>query len=152
MTNATVAEKRMNAVFEALQSLHFVRVTRHSPRSVVLHFTSTKSHAGLMLSATRDRNLDVVYCESALYYPSGAVGSYPGMPDVLFSLEETMAEIYRFYFLMFCLSKIMAKKTSFLFAIPKKRKPLSLQTLSMACLSTTEMHHIRQDLCMAWAY
>lgn len=142
----------MTGVMHALQSLDFVRARRHTPRSVVFYFTRESDHSdvGLMLSAARDRDLDVVYCESALYYPSGAIGSYSGMPDVLFSLEETLAEIYRFYFVMFCVSKI-GKKRPLLFAIPKKRKPLSLQTLSMACLSTTEMHHIRQELCMAWA-
>ena len=152
MTTDAAAEQRIDTMFDALRSIptmNFVRVARHSPRSLVLYFHGGTSPNGLMLSAARDRDLSVVYCESAHYYPSGAVGSYPGMPDVLFSLEETLVEIYRFYFIMFCLPKIGTK--TFLFAIPRKRRPLSLQTLSMACLSTTEMHHIRQNLCMAWA-
>lgn len=146
------ARERMNRVQRDLESFFptFLTIRRHTFRSVVLRFKEHPEGVGMMLSAARDRDLDVVYCESSIFYPGGAIGSYEGMPDVLYSLEETLTEIYRFYFLMYCVPKIGRK--SHLFALlPKRRRPMSLQTMVMTRLSTSDLHDLRQHLCVAWA-
>ena len=127
-------------------TVDFFRIEKHSHHSLILRFST---HVNLMLSVAYDRDLEMVFCESSVVYPTGAIGAYPGMPDVLYSWEETVAEIYRFYFLMFCVSKIGRK--IHLFAIPKKRRTPSLRFLSMASLSTYDMQNLRQNLCLCWA-
>ena len=116
----------------------------HSEYSVLIQYP--KKGPGLLLSAAKDRDLRRVYCESSLYYPSGAIGSYEGMPDVLYTLEETRREIYRFYFLKYCLPQVLSMFP--LYFIPRRKKVLSLHTLSLTTLSTSEMRDIREHFCL----
>ena len=145
-------QKRARTILQDLDGVsEWWRVIPYSERAgLVLFKTPRAGRPSLMLSVARDRNLDVVYCESSIFEHAGqSVGTYPGMPDVLFSKDEAIAEIYRFYFLVYCLPKVAA--FSRLFPIARKKKRLSLQTLSMACLSTSDLSEMRQRFCMAWA-
>jgi len=149
MTNARERLQTMTSDLDGISE--WWRVHPYSEHAVLVRFRSARTGPSLMLSVPRDRNLDAVYCESSIYLPfQRTVGSYPGMPDVLFSKEETLVEIYRFYFLVYCLPKVAAF-SSHLFSIPYKKKRLSLRSLSMACLSTSDLRDVRQHLCVAWA-
>jgi hypothetical protein len=137
-TTTTTTAERKRTIFHDLENISEIfRVEPHSERSVLVHFCTPVPGLSMMLSLARDRNLDVMYCESSFYDSSGRIGSYPGMPDVLYSKEETLTEIYRFYFLVYCVPKIAS--FSRFYIIPRKRKLLSLHVLSRMCLSTWDL-------------
>jgi hypothetical protein len=104
---------------------------------------------GFAITVPRNMNPDKYLCETCLINANGILYSdFPGISWVL-DMEELMQVFYSSYLWYRCLQGMCHKAVAFQLSnssAQKKKTPSSLMTLCLQQLSTSDLHHVRNQI------